>query len=358
MENLWFDARYINPGHPDGISRFSLGLIQELASQVQLSALVSSKAQIKLLPENVKTLKVNHPSSPSELLLAWRLRKQNIHVLFSPMQVTSSVFRNFKLISTLHDLIYYRHRTPPEQFNVMVKVIWFLFHMVYWPQRLLLNKADAVVTVSHTTKRQMLATGLTNRQISVIHNAAEPCEFVQRKNRSGSKNLVYMGSFIGYKNVETLIRGMGLIPDHRLLLTSRISEKRHDELTKLAEAVGANVEFLNGVSDEEYFKLLRESKALVSASLDEGFGIPLVEAMERGTPVITSDIEIFEEVAGNAGLRFSPTDPVDFARQVRYLDDAALWQRLSDLSLEQSSEFTWPKSARELLELCERVYRA
>jgi glycosyltransferase involved in cell wall biosynthesis len=357
MKNLWFDARYINPGHPDGISRFSLGLIQELAGQVELSALVSSKAQIKLLPSNVKTLKVNHPSSPRELLLAWRLRKQNISVLFSPMQVTSSIFRNFKLISTLHDLIYYRHRTPPEQFNVVVKVIWFLFHMVYWPQRVLLNRADAVVTVSHTTKRQMLATGLTNRDITVIHNAAEPCEFVERKNRSESRDLVYMGSFIGYKNVETLVRGMGLIPDHRLLLTSRISEKRHEELSKLANEVGASVEFLNGVSDEEYFKLLRESKALVSASLDEGFGIPLVEAMERGTPVITSDIEIFEEVAGNAGLRFSPTDPADFAKQVRLLNDAALWQRLSDSSLEQSDEFTWPKSARELLELCERVSR-
>jgi glycosyltransferase involved in cell wall biosynthesis len=80
--------------------------------------------------------------------------------------------------------------------------------------------------------------------------------------------------------------------------------------------------------------------------------------MERGTPVITSDIEIFEEVAGDAGLRFSPTDPADFAKQVRLLDDPAFWQRLSDLSLQQSDEFTWPKSARDLLELCERVYRA
>lgn len=357
MKNLWFDARYINPRHPDGISRFSVGLIQELAALTELTALVSSKEQIKLLPENVKTLKVNHPSSPRELFLAWRLRNQNISVLFSPMQVTSSVFRNFKLISTLHDLIYYRHRTPPEQFNFVIKVIWFLFHMVYWPQKVLLNKADAVVTVSHTTKRQMLATGLTKRQITVIHNAAEPCEFVERKNRSDSKDLVYMGSFIGYKNVETLVRGMGLIQDHRLLLTSRISEKRREELTDLAKEVGANIEFLNGVSDQDYFKLLRESKALVSASLDEGFGIPLVEAMERGTPVITSDIEIFEEVAGKAGLRFSPTDPEDFARQVRKLSDADIWQELSDKSLEQSDEFTWPKSARELLALCEAVAR-
>jgi glycosyltransferase involved in cell wall biosynthesis len=355
MENLWFDARYINPTQPDGISRFSLGLIHELAKLTDLTVLVSSKAQLKLMPEGIKHLKVNHPTSARELLLARRLRNKNISVLFSPMQVTSSVFRNFKLISTLHDLIYYRHRTPPEMFNPVIKVIWFLFHMVYWPQRILLNRADAVVTVSQTTKRQMLATGLTKREITVIHNAAEPCEFVERGNRSASRDLVYMGSFIGYKNVETLIRGMGLLPDHRLLLTSRITAVRKAELTELARDVGGNVVFLDGVSDEDYFKLLRESKALVSASLDEGFGIPLVEAMERGTPVITSDIEIFEEVAGPAGLRFSPTDPVEFAERVKELSNSKRWQELSDLSLKQSDRFTWPASAQKLLALCEKV---
>lgn len=355
MKDLWFDGRYINTSHPDGISRFSLGLIHELSKLTELSVLVSSKAQQKLMPTNVRTLRVNHPSSAREFFLARRLSKQNISVLFSPMQVTSSVFRNFKLILTLHDLIYYRHRKPPEHFNVVIKVIWFLFHMVYWPQRVLLNKADAVVTVSQTTKRQMLATGLTKRAITVIHNAAEPCEFVERKNRSGSRDLVYMGSFIGYKNVETLVRGMGELPDHRLLLTSRISTRRREQLAALANEVGGNVVFLDGVTDEEYFRLLRESKALVSASLDEGFGIPLVEAMERGTPVVTSDIEIFEEVAGPAGLRFSPTDPHDFAAKVRALDDPGFWQELSDQSLRQSDAFTWPSSARKLLELCERV---
>lgn len=358
MENLWFDARYVNPKQPDGITRFSLGLIHELAKLTELGVLISSKEQLKLLPPGVKTIKLNHPSSPRELLVGYRLRKKEIAVLFSPMQVTSSIFRNYKLISTLHDLIYYRHRTPPEQFNPIIKVIWFLFHMVYWPQRVLLNKADAVVTVSQTTKRQMLATGLTKREITVIHNAAEPCEELQGGNRSSSRDLVYMGSFIGYKNVETLIAGMGLVPEHRLLLTSRISDKRREQLSALAKKVGANVVFLNGISDQEYFKLLRESKALVSASLDEGFGIPLVEAMERGTPVITSDIEIFEEVAGQAGLRFNPTSPQEFASRVQQLSDSEIWAKHSELSLIQSDEFTWPKSARQLLELCQRVASA
>ncbi|MEL0316987.1 MAG: glycosyltransferase, partial [Aquiluna sp.] len=70
---------------------------------------------------------------------------------------------------------------------------------------------------------------------------------------------------------------------------------------------------------------LHRAKALVSASLDEGFGIPLVEAMERGCPVVVSDIDIFEEVAGPAGLRFSPKDYEEFASCVRSLDDEETW---------------------------------
>jgi glycosyltransferase involved in cell wall biosynthesis len=358
MRNLWFDGRYINTSHPDGISRFSIGLIRELSKLTELSVLVSNGDQERLMPDRVRTIRVNRPTSLREIFLAYRLQREEISVLFSPMQTTSSIFRNFKLISSLHDLIYYRHRNPPPHFNPLIKLVWFSFHLVYWPQRVLLNLADSVVTVSETTKRQMEQHSLTKREITVIHNAAEPCEFVERKNRSGSRDLVYMGSFIGYKNVETLILGMGQLPDHRLILTSRISPRRLKELTELSQTAGANVEFLNGTSDDEYFALLRNSKALVSASLDEGFGIPLVEAMERGTPVVTSDIEIFEEVAGPAGLRFQAKCPEEFANQVRALSDPDFWQELSDQSLKQADEFTWAQSAKQLLELCERVSKS
>lgn len=355
MQGLWFDARYINPNKPDGISRFSLGLIRELAKLTELSALVSSDKQARLLPASVKTLKVNPPTSALEAFLGLRLRNQAISVLFSPMQTTYALGRNFKLISTLHDLIYYRHRTPPEGFNIIIKLIWLWYHSAYWPQRIVLNFADEIVTVSETTKHQMIEHRLTKRKITVIHNAAEPCEFVERINRAASRDLIYMGSFIGYKNVETLIRGMGLLPDHRLILPSRISERRHRQLTQLAKSVGANVSFLNGVTDQRYFELLRSSKALVSASLDEGFGIPLVEAMERGTPVITSDIEIFEEVAGEAGLRFHRFDHEEFAQRVLELSDETRWQELAEKALRQAEGFTWEKSAGQLLELARKL---
>jgi len=96
MENLWFDGRYINPSNPDGISRFSIGLITELAKITQLSVLICSDDQLALMPSGVRTLKANDPTSVVEILLARRLRKQGISVLFSPMQTTSSLGRNFQ----------------------------------------------------------------------------------------------------------------------------------------------------------------------------------------------------------------------------------------------------------------------
>lgn len=355
MEGLFFDGRYIDPVHPDGISRFSLELIRATLEITELTVLVASQSQQAVLPEhpNLKVMVINPLISLRELTLGLRLNKLGARVVFSPMQTTLMLGRKFILISTLHDLIYYRHRTPPSHFNPIIRAIWFVYHLFYWPQRLLLNAADAVATVSETTAEQIRDHRLTKRPVHVIHNAAEGPAKIRRKNRSGSRQLIYMGSFLEYKNVETLIRGMGLLPEHSLALLSRISPERKAELTELARSVGASVQFLEGVSDSQYQDLLDESMALVSASLDEGFGIPVVEAMSHGCPVVLSDIPIFEEVAGPAGLRFGPCDPIDFANKVILLQDPEIWSLQSKLGLDQAKFFTWEDSAELLVELAE-----
>lgn len=357
MEGIWFDGRYINPVKPDGITSFSLGLIRAVLREHPLTVMVDSQQQAELLPKskNLTLFFTNTVASPKELFSTRKLNREKIRVLFSPMQTTSGLGRNFKLVYTLHDLIYYRHRTPPSNFNPLIRAIWFLYHLSYWPQRRLLNMADAVATVSETTRDQMLRHRLTKKPIYVIHNAAEAPERVDKVNRHDSKILVYMGSFIGYKNVETLIRGMRLLPDHKLVLLSRITESRKVELQALADENGAQVQFENGVTRDEYHEWLHAAKALVSASKDEGFGIPVVEAMERGCPVILSDIPIFEEVAGPAGLRFAATDSIAFAEQVKRLGDKRDWKLHSDLGLSQAEFFTWEDSAELFLELCEEL---
>ena len=162
-----------------------------------------------------------------------------------------------------------------------------------------------------------------------------------------------MGSFMEYKNVETLIRGMALLPDFELVLLSRVAPERRVDL-ELLDAIG-NVKFRNGVSEMEYIDEIDTSFALVSASKDEGFGIPLVESMNRGTPIIVSDIDIFREIGGSAASYFNFESPADFANQVRNLDNPASWKAASLAALERAKNFSWEASADALLKMIEKL---
>lgn len=349
MAGVFFDGRYMRVDFPDGITRFSLGLISLLGQQRDLTVLVDSAEQASLLPEHVKWHRVNPIVSPRELFLGRTLNQLGARLLFSPMQITGAIGRRFKLVLTLHDLIYYRHPEPPSHFPLWIRTVWRLFHKAYWPQRLLLDRADAIVTVSNSVARQIKRARLTNRPTFVVPNAADaPAGLQVGESRHKSRDLVYMGSFTPYKDVETLVAGMAYLPEHRLVLLSPIAESRRIQLQQLAEQLGANVLFLQGVTDEQYEEWLSRAQALVTASRDEGFGIPLVEAMAHGTPVICSDIEIFREIGGSAALRFRPGDERQFASCVIELGIAKNWLRRSSQGIEQAKAFSWEASAAAL----------
>ncbi|MEY4990715.1 MAG: hypothetical protein RIS08_941 [Actinomycetota bacterium] len=341
-----FDGRFIQQ-HPDGISKFSLGLIRELKKLVHLQVLVSHEHQRAQIGSGVEFVQTRPATSLMEPLTSLQINRLAADVVFSPMQTTSGLFRNYKLVLTIHDLIYYRHNSPPKQFNPVIRGIWWLYHQSFVPQRLLLQAADAVVTVSQSSKRQIEAARLTKKPIWVISNASD---LGVQDPKPRTKQLVYMGSFIGYKNVETLIAGMADLPDYELVLASKVTAVRKAELEKLIPR-GARVSFLGGVSDEEYTDLLASCFALVSASLDEGFGIPALESISQGTPAVLSDLEIFREVAGDGALYFTPQDPADFAKKIRMLEDGEHWNRLSMAGKRQAAGFSWAVSAKKLLGL-------
>jgi glycosyltransferase involved in cell wall biosynthesis len=344
-EIIHFDARFIRPSQPDGITRFTLGLIGELAKFETLVALVSSEDQVRMLPEGVSVLRVNPVTSPRELTLGRRLNKAGVELLFSPMQTTGALGRKFKLVLTLHDLIYYRHPKPPAFLPPLVRFAWRVFHATMLPQRWLLNRADHVVTVSQTSARQIAANRLTTRSVSVIYNA--PSASLSVPNEKREKTLVYMGSFMGYKNVETLIAAINLLPDYRLQLLSSIDPSRRAALQKNAVRP-EQLEFFGGVTEAQYHQLLAQATALVAASRDEGFGIPLIEAMAMGTPVVCSDIEVFREIAGDAALFFRPSDPAGLAECVEKLENPEVFSEHAASGLAQSRKFSWANSAAQL----------
>jgi glycosyltransferase involved in cell wall biosynthesis len=157
-----------------------------------------------------------------------------------------------------------------------------------------------------------------------------------------------MGSFMPYKNVETLISALEFLPNYELHLLSKINPKREKELVEMAPK-DAQIEFYGGVTDQEYKELLSSAHALVTASKEEGFGLPIIEAMSIGVPVICSDIEIFHEVAGEAGVFFDPDSAEELSKQVRKLEKKSFRQNITKEGLAQARKFSWHTSAKALL---------
>jgi glycosyltransferase involved in cell wall biosynthesis len=345
---LFFDARYIRTDFHDGISRYSMELGNALAELTSLTFLVCDPAQLQFLPKKANVLFIHPPVSIKEPFTAQILNKYKPDVVFSPMQTMGTAGRNYKLILTSHDMIYYRHHTPPKQLPAIVRFGWILYHATYIPERTKLNSADIVATVSNTVKHEFQKARLTKRPIIVIPNAPQRFTTYPITHESPVKNIVYMGSFMPYKNVETLIKSMEWLPGRTLHLLSKVSPKQRIELGKLIPE-GADVRFYGGVTDDQYQAVLANNAVLATASFDEGYGLPIAEALAMGVPAVVSDIPIFHEVAGNGALYADPKNPEAFADAIRQLDDEATYAALSTAGKAHSATFTWQASAQELL---------
>ncbi len=346
------DCRYVRFDRHDGISRFSARVTEALAQLHPVTMLIHDERQLALLPD-LPWERIGSPTSLLEPLVARQVNALHPDVVWTPMQTMGAFGRRYGFVNTVHDLIYYVNRTPPRDLPGIIRVIWRLYHLSWGPQRLLLNAADEVVTVSETTKALIAQHHLTRRPVSVVTNAADPPVGVQPRTEPAERSLLYMGSYMPYKNVETLATAMHELPGYTLHLLSRASDDVRARLTALAPE--GSLSFHGGVSDEEYASLLDAATALVTASRNEGFGIPLVESMARGTPVIVSDIPVFREVGADAALYFPVDDPSALAAQVRALEAPGEWAARSAASTARAAHYSWDNAAASLLEVLTRV---
>jgi len=347
---LFFDARYIRTDFHDGISRYSTELGNALSKLTHVTFIICDEKQKDFLPKKAKFVKIHAPTSAKEPFTARILNKYEPDVVFSPMQTMGTLGRKFKLILTSHDMIFYHHNVAPIGQPLWLRIGWKAYHLTTIPERLALNSADMVATVSYSVEREFKQAHLTKRPIIVVSNAPEDLSKYLKKQPAGLKprNLIYMGSLMQYKNPETLIKGMAYLPGYTLHVLSRSSDERLIELKALVPKK-ANVIFYNGVTDEKYAELLSRHGALVSASLDEGFGLPAVEALKIGVPAVLSNIPVFHEVAAGGALYFEPLNPRDFANKVKELDNKSTRDALIKHGKEQAANYTWKDSAQTLL---------
>jgi hypothetical protein len=151
---ILFDCRYTRLGRHDGISRYGARLVEELAKLHPVTMLIQNERQLEMLPDLPWVMGPSY-SAPSEPFVALAVNKYEPDVVFTPMQTMGPAFRRYALVTTIHDLIYYTHRTPPRDLNPVLRLIWRGYHLSWAFQRSLLNRADSHLVDSETTRALM-----------------------------------------------------------------------------------------------------------------------------------------------------------------------------------------------------------
>lgn len=224
-----------------------------------------------------------------------------------------------------------------------------------WKVRAALWQADTCLTVSRHSKRCIERVyGFPSNRIEVVHEA--PAAIFTPSQAAREDFLLYVGGISPTKNLETLLRAFAASQAPRLILVGDYAGDRfqtcHAELVALAQSLGIEdrIEFAGFVPDQQLVELYRRASLFVMPSWDEGFGLPAVEAMACGAPVLVSSGHALEEVVGDAGLLADPTSVVDLQRQIdRVLADEGLRNDLSGRSLARAANFHWAQTARGVL---------
>lgn len=361
---ILFDARWILiENRFDGVSRYSYELAHALAARddIEVAWLIHDTRQLAKLPAGEYLLANDPATNPLAefFTLAFRINRAGYKLVYSPFFVMGSLGKRYKLVLTIHDMIYFTHTTPPQWLPWHTRVGWRLFHLTYWPMRLQLNRADHVATVSATARQELLDARATKRDITVVSNAVAE-SFTESNGRAHwkSRRIVYMGAVTPYKNAECLIDALIHLPDeYTLALCGKIPPARMPELVSfIAEReLTDRVTLHDGTTDEEYKLELSNALCSASASFAEGFGLPIIEAQQRGVPFVAADTPIFHEVGGDSVLYFDPNDPEECARRIQSLTDETVSKDLITRGHANAKRYTWHTSAQAAAALCRKL---
>jgi glycosyltransferase involved in cell wall biosynthesis len=257
------------------------------------------------------------------------------------------------LVVTVHDLSFLRY---PQYFSLKQR----LWHGLINAERMI-GRAVAVVAVSEHTKRDIIDLfAIPERKIHVVSPAVgseyycrPPQETSAVRNKYGlpDRFILYLGTLEPRKNVTGLIEAFNRLPDDAGLVIAGAKGWLYKDIYAAAERSPKKdrIRFIGYVDERDKPALYSAATVFAYPSFYEGFGMPALEAMACGTPVVTSHTSSLSEVVGNAGLLVNPgvTDELVMAAE-SILHDQQFSRRLSELGIERAKLFTWEESARRL----------
>jgi len=365
------DARAAT-NHFPGIGRYVVNLARAmipLLSEDERLILLHDPAQpsgwdlTTLAGQKVQVVDV--PLSPFTLRQQWAiprtLRRLEADLYHSPFYLMP--YRpGLPTLLTMYDLI---PLLFPQQVSPAARLLF------RWMTALALRAASHVIAISQATRRDLQAFyHLPPRKVTTIPLAADPSfhpqppaeiERVRRKYGLPERYLLYLGINKPHKNLVRLIDALSRLTfdvSRFTLIIAGAWDPRYPEPQQRAEALGLDnaIRFLGPVPEADLPALYSGATLFVFPSLYEGFGLPVLEAMACGTPVICSNTSSLPEVAGEAAVMVNPLDVDELAAAMeRVLGDSALREEMSGKGVMQARRFSWERTARETLKVYESV---
>ena len=318
---------------------------------------------------NVHIIEVGGNFYPTweQISLPKAVRETNVDLLHCTSN-TAPIHCKVPLILTLHDIIFLEPRDKRNR-SLYQNMGWFYRRMVV-PR--ILKKCKRIITVSKFEKNNIIQKlGLPDKQIAMIYNGYndwfrpmddEDCVFAKYMEERGY--LFFLGNTDPKKNTErtlvayskylersTVKRKLLMADLDRQYLDDIISRNHIENIRQMIEMPGYIVN-----SDLPY--VYSGAFAFLYTSLRESFGIPLLEAMACGTPVVTSNTSSMPEIAGEDAILINPESADDICEQLLRLEnDKVFYEQQVKVGLQRSTLFSWRNTAEQLLELYEKVYK-
>lgn len=292
---------------------------------------------------------IGHPVSPFELGAKLALDGGEHNVFWNPGFVPPAWSRAPSVV-TVHDLthLHFYSSLHVRYYNTVFKPMY--------------RRCTAIVCVSEYTRSEFLDwSGMDSDQVHVVHNGVSPRFNTDvEPYRPGYPYLLYPGNMRSYKNVGTLLRAyarsslraLGL----KVVLTGAATPELQATIAELR--IAEDVVFMGFVPDEHLPGLYRGATFTAFISLYEGFGLPIVESMAVGTPVLTSNVSSMPEIADDAALIVDPLDVDEVARAMEGLvSDSTLCDDLIARGLARAAAFSWDEASRDTWDIVRSAAR-
>jgi glycosyltransferase involved in cell wall biosynthesis len=324
-----------------GDETYVRNLLRELAGLESELELAAVTRRPDLVPEGVRAVELRAHSQPLRMalrlpMLLRRLRPGLSHFLY----VVPPVHRGTAVV-TVQDLSFERH---PELMGASDR---FFFRTFVRPS---VRRAARVLTGSDWTKRDLVERyGVAAEKVVVTPYGVDPTFGPDGPAADGAPYALFVGGLEPRKNPLAALEAVALSDSSLRLIVAGPARGRSAELSRAVSRFGLNsrVELRGHVAREELASLYRGASCLVFPSRYEGFGLPVLEAMASGTPVVATTAGSVPEVAGDAAILVDPGDAAALAGGIeRALADR---ERLRAAGLERSRSYTWTETARKTL---------